>query len=712
MRVLKSIRLVGVPWFKDQSFDLSRNGLSVILGKNCNTPSNSTNAAGKSFFFSHLPEVLLDEVPGDNRKDRTRKGKAEVVLSVGGHDYRIVKDFAKPSNSRIEKDGVDLGIKDVAERKAYIQKLIGKTPVEYQTLDFIDSTNIRNHPLIKGDTASRRNYFTEFFKLDSVDSFRKLVRDAISSLNEKAAILQELKSQHSSLSKDLVEDISQVEEKLSAAAIKKAKLSKDLEILDSVAQYAAYCTANNYELELCKKHKAKLHSGVFEDRLAVEKDRLRTAKANEDYASDLRAWKLSVQKRNTYLESHPDLKDIDLQDVKRDLRKAESRLDEMNQRNSDAARKADAHESKIETVAKAIQTVNKQIEALDKDETCSKCGQPLSKAHRAAERKNLKLELTKLEHDKNKLEKAELPALQDTTVIKQKIDKLRKHHESILRIPVVEDKPSRPDVDINEDVDTIRERISKISRILDAYQQVSANKKFYRRFLSNERPESDVTKRQSLLLDQYDSVSKTIAELEFRIATHNKVEQRINDICDRIKSYENDLADLEVLKILERAYAAGTGGVKEIAIKAICDRLTATTNQYAKLIFPEDYTFSFDLDTQFHILVTRKYKGDSVTSDVRKLSGAESSMFSLLLLIVLLSFIPKANRSNVLVLDEPNANFGQEMTDALIRFLPVLNKVIPHIIVITPHSEHDYGPKAEYFTVVKKGNASKIVKGK
>lgn len=709
MRVFKSLRLKGVPWFKEQEFDLSKPGITVILGKNLNTPTASTNAAGKSYFFSFLPEVILDEIPGDNRKDRPRKGRVELDVVVDKHQYTIVKDFAHVSKSRIEKDGVDLGIKDVAERKAFISKLIGRTPIEYQTLDYIDSTNIRNHPLVKGDTAQRKGFFTEFFKLDNVDVLRKLIKDEIASVNETAAVLAELKVQRKELQADLLEDPDGVKRRLKEVTSELKNTSEKLDSLSDAIQFSAYVSANADALEACSKRNKELESGSIEERLREAKRTRKRLEAFEEYKADLKLWKVSVERRRQYLLDNPELEDVD--DVENRLESAQSKLESARDENARMKLESQKRESRLESLRDKLSVLQDTLDGLDEQATCSKCGQPVTKKHAKQERQALDSEIQEMRKSIKSLSKSEEPPLVDLTKLNSKVETLRELAERVRRIPVVQEKPVKPDDIPDQDLDKVEAEIKRLSVLLDCYQQVQGNPSFYKRYLKGEEPERDCKRLQAKLLDSYDTLTTKSHDYKFKLDTHSKTEAKLEALKEKMRLAKAKVADLDVLKLLEKAYTAGTGGLKSLAIQTICDKMAQKTNQYAPLIFPEDYRFSFELGTQFSILVTRTYKGEQITTDVRKLSGAESSMCSLLFLIVLLTFVPKAKRSNSIILDEPNANFGQEMTEALIRFLPVLNKVIPHIIVITPHSEHDYGESARYFTVVKKGNNSKIFKG-
>jgi len=197
-------------------------------------------------------------------------------------------------------------------------------------------------------------------------------------------------------------------------------------------------------------------------------------------------------------------------------------------------------------------------------------------------------------------------------------------------------------------------------------------------------------------------------ELKAHISELDSKEKGLAKLKESLSKLKEQLDEREVLEILHEAL--GRHGAEALMIKAVCQRLEQQVNKYARLLFPEDVTFHFDLETQFDIVVKRKYGKKTIASDVRKLSGAESLLFSLILLIALLAFTPPKNRCNILVLDEPTANFGQEMVDAFVKFLPILNSLIPHIIVITPKPNSPY-PGSKIFTVVKKKGQSQIVEG-
>jgi len=155
--------------------------------------------------------------------------------------------------------------------------------------------------------------------------------------------------------------------------------------------------------------------------------------------------------------------------------------------------------------------------------------------------------------------------------------------------------------------------------------------------------------------------------------------------------------------------------MKRLAIEAISSRLVQTINTYSKMVFPEDYRFEFvwtssQLSFLCHRMVNVKGKVRPDTSDIRKLSGAESSLFSLVLIIALLSFVPDSRRCNLLILDEATANLSEENQQAMGEILKVMLQIIPSIILVTPRNSEMY-EGANNFTVIKENGSSTIVSG-
>jgi DNA repair exonuclease SbcCD ATPase subunit len=262
-------------------------------------------------------------------------------------------------------------------------------------------------------------------------------------------------------------------------------------------------------------------------------------------------------------------------------------------------------------------------------------------------------------------------------------------------------------------------------RVVDfkIYQRMYEEDKERMQLLAYARPHMDtiiacalITKEQieevsnaDLMQARINRIQNTVSEIRAKISLQSVLRNKAKLTRIRLAELKVELNDEEPLKVILNAYS--DKGMKRNAIQSISNTLMKTINLYAKSVFAEDYEFEFRWDTsQLSLLVHRKFGDKVLTSDVRKLSSAETKLFTIILVLALLTFVPSNKRSNILILDEPDANFSEETTEAFKKLLPVLLSVIPSIIVITPKTNERY-ENAHNFTVVKDKGVSTIQKG-
>ncbi len=170
-----------------------------------------------------------------------------------------------------------------------------------------------------------------------------------------------------------------------------------------------------------------------------------------------------------------------------------------------------------------------------------------------------------------------------------------------------------------------------------------------------------------------------------------------------MSAIQADIGNKQILEALVNAY--GPKGLKIRAIKNICSMLEANFNVYSQYIYNEDFKFKITVEpTGILVDVDR---GRDFVSDVRMLSGAESDCFKLMFLTSLLPLMPSERRTNLLILDEPDSHMDPVVREKFIHdFLPQLQTVVPHIIVITPNDDSYDG--AEEWIVTKDGKKSEL----
>ena len=188
-----------------------------------------------------------------------------------------------------------------------------------------------------------------------------------------------------------------------------------------------------------------------------------------------------------------------------------------------------------------------------------------------------------------------------------------------------------------------------------------------------------------------------------KLDLHASVKKRALKIRERLGELREAMLTQSALELILEGYSDKT--MKKMAIESISNHLMATVNRYAALVF-ENYSFEFVWGTQIQILVHRP----EGTSDVRKLSGAESMLFTLILILSQLVFVPKSKRLSLLILDEPYASFSEGTAELFAKLLPHIVQVIPSVLIITPKSEYRFAGATE-FTAIKQQGGTVIRKG-
>lgn len=701
-----ALHLRNVLFFKKVSVRLDENPLTFILGRNWNA-GGSTNAAGKSLLFSQIPELLFGSPIVGVKKDRLQNGVVALDLIRDDVKYRIVRTLKKSKEKlQVLREGKDLEFRELAEARKFItESLLGCSSEEFETRIYLDVQV--PHPLIRGDTAQRKKFFTEFFRLNTHEGMLSLIRhemrlaqQAKDQITAHKESYDDLKKRWSIYPAVSAEDIANREKELQ-------RLSNKIDSLRTVAALEDRIS----ELTTSEQNRArKLVKPFTPEQLTREIKQLEAKiKAYEEQAEILAEYKTTealvasletqVDEAKNAEENLPSFDPADKEKLLVRIEKLSGRRFEVNRQ---------------------LTRMNRELaqlkEALDVPKVCDKCGQPWphkKEEGSAAKRKRLRFELEELraEHDDLEAKLEKRSKKRDSLIRKE--EARAQHDQTITRLlnrlkaakKDLKTYGSKIDSEKAPDEDEVQQVRKFLTTLTNHKTSLIALMEYETLAPSLRREATRISERTAEHLKAVEELASMKHYRRERRSLRNQLQQ----VQDRIDTAERVAADADSLALLAQAYSKK--GVPTLMIKTICSRLEDVINKYAAYVFPEDYSFHFQLDTQFSITVTRKYQGKELTSDVRKLSGAESKLFSILLLVGLLTFIPESRRTNLLILDEPDASMGQETVDLLLDFLKVLNKIVPNIIVITPRN-YDPGEDAHIMTVVKKGTESKLVAGR
>lgn len=693
--------------FKEPAeFDFGHVGLTVVHGLNANnvargsSKASNPNAAGKSLLFSTLQDLLYREVlAGSSRRDRVTGGK--VSLEIGKSRSDKIRLLLSGKKMALFRGKENLGFREQSEIEAHVKGIVPTSLVAYATLCHLDDRV--PHPLSRGETAVRREFFTKFFELNSTDNRRKLIASRIADIRASARLVEDKRKRLAALPPGVTTaTVKALRAELEEIGARKTRLQKAIDDYGDTASLRQFVA----------KHRDQLGKVPDEKNLRAQLKALRATHkllgAHQQYLTEKKIWERQTHKEKAYVEKHG-------------IEEGES--DKLEKLIRQYAKSAEDLAEKKKALAEGIAEYRGMKSSLEGDAddpaVCDTCGSALSGKLLEKHIRRVAAKKEALVERKSELRKVivalkkEVASLEDAAPTDKEIEKTKSRLQTCLGVPrCTMDKPEAPNrIPDNVDRDTLEESIDKVQATLDKWQWAYSAGDTYEKaieiddvdaFLSVEDP----TKKYLRVVEKMSTLESDLQEAQ-RVLTERAT------LKAEIAEAEEELKNAEALELLEKAY--GPRGFRKVLINTICQQLEAILNRYAKALFPEDYRFELSLENQFNITVTRASGKDAMPSDVRRLSGAESSMFGILLWCGLMSFIPKARRPNMLILDEVDARLGPDMQERFLSFLPKMLGVVEHVIIVTPKSDvryEDYVPDTRYITVVKKGLSSVIRPGK
>ena len=739
MQHIHSFELEDTLLFKKIKFEIPK-GLAVIYGLNRTNGKNSmqANGAGKSSAFAAIGEILYEEPIVGLKEDTIKQGTRKVRLQIG---KRRVDVERRNTKLEIKVDGKPKKFRKINDGRAWLRKHLPMSQTDFNTYGFLDARV--PHPLVMGSSTERKKFFTEAFGLDRIDVERRLFEAELSKLKRVRAAYAELKAvfvseKEQALSK---EDREALEAKAAKYEAELKELNAKNTRLQTIGQLLAFEASASKQVRMFASLVPVLEEfssiyGETERNLKDNKAKLREAREWADYQRDTRKYGKAFAALSADAQ-----KLIDKHGLKKAVKKCRQASEDLEALQERADRlqkvidrdlkepkepKADRPESSKKEVRAKLESLEHQLEHAEKfgSGKCGTCGQDVktvdpSKLKKRIKALNAELEafeaysdydeaLTEYKAHRKALKAAkdEWPYIEEQSLKFRRYKKIGKELRDLPEAP--EPFEGRKlEIDVCERM--VEEDRAQIE-LLDFMQPNIDTVAALRALTEKQRGAASVApKLQARITEIHEKLSRVRSKLE----VNSMVISGLKKHRARLLEMKEELKDEEALKLLVEAYS--DKGLKRTAIKAVSTRLMAEVNKYAKLIFPEDYEFGFSWDSsKLSLTVTRKYRqGKKVkvlTSDVRKLSGAESKLYTFILVLAHLTFVPSRKRSNVLILDEPDSNMSAETTEAFKKLLPILNQVIPSIIVITPRTAERY-EGAQEFTVLKEKGEARIVAG-
>jgi DNA repair exonuclease SbcCD ATPase subunit len=746
MKYLESFSLENYGPFKKLDFKIEP-GVTAIYGLNKASGKNSqnSNGVGKSAAFHSLSEIIYEEPIVGEKQDSIKSG-TRILSYVNARGKRII--VRRSSNGRsdslkINVDGEDKNFRTSTLARQWLKKDWGTTDSEFGTFVHLDSRI--PHPLVMGNSSQRKAFFTSFFGLDKIDVERKLYVAELSKLKRVRAAFDELRTQYDRLKAQLLSP-EKLEAYTSSIKVQKKKLrtiqdefqevQETIRLVqfaeasfDQIKQLKKLCEDNINEESFAAAEKTnKWEVSAFEEKLEHaenwEQYQRDNTKYNEAFSklgyNTLKALKINGDETESLAADRAKK----VRELRDDVTSIGDQLDEelaiIEGLKEIATSKLEKPEGNVEDLKTAERAYQHQLDHAEQfaEGKCETCGQVV----KIKDPKVLKARVLKLEKQidahvayerykakrKDYLDaKARAAELQESYDAKSKrlktLQPWTKIHAELQSLPLA------PEPYTGKKLSTkiIKKCLEEVREVRYVIQHMKPHLETVIDFLALSKEDVRKARASEGLNDQMNEVQNKLSNLMAKVELHRTIKDQVEDMRTRLIKMKRQLKDEPALKHLVAGYQ--DKNIKKMAVEAISQHLMALVNRYAQRIMPEKFTFEFRWDSQIRILVHRHYGKKVKTSDVRKLSGAESTLFTIILVCALLAFVPSSKRVNVMILDEPTARFSPAMEEVFKDLLPILNQIVPSIIVITPKME--VYPGAKPYTVVKDNGDAVIVPG-
>lgn len=751
-----SIDLTGIVYFDKAHLDLNSPGVTCIKGwnKNARVKKAVRNGSGKSLLFSVIPNVVLDSSPVIMKSGRSAGVKSSLLDRAGSSakvaidhpdaKYVIDKHRGKSTSVKytITKNGKDMGFPTATKAAAFIRETIFPfSETEFYSYTYLHGNRV--FPLQMGTSTERMQFFSDMFHLEQFDYVREGLTARKKELRDDEVRLKELQRQLAELDKDLGD----VDPKKLRKEVDELTRSIDSnnERVDQIGRKLkaaiVYRTHAKAWEKVDQDTPIKKQLQKVEQKLGRLDEQAKAWRRYERWQEDVVRWK------EDYLKAKEKAGDLSLKECRTKIsdageyqRKYERQLDKLEK--PVAPRevpkvKIDPEKYGCKTLEELLTTaeeetarfialgdLQKQINELaGSTKKCLVCGsktgqivdrcdeyekqvgrwgmaaQQAKKAIRYAEYRVAQKEYDKAvaqyNADKQELKK-KLEALPDTKALQRQLRAL----EWIADNP----KP-KWEKDVPEQVDqAARDKLVKLETTLRTLLPVEQTLRKTKKV-----DPSDIQELEEQLGVYRKRVEKQLerrGQIEPTLENHSRLVKKIGRLKDDVNGIRDALEELPLLESLIDIYSKN--GRKLDVMRQFAASLEQRMNENAPLLFPEPMSFEFVVQpNNFGINVTRGRGKNAKTSDIKMLSGAESRQFNLCLVMSLLPMIPLKRRTNMIVLDEMDANLSEPARELYVNeFIPALQKIVPHVVVITPLE--DIYPGARSYMVVKEGNKSEV----
>lgn len=760
--------LKNVEPYKEVNIALNEQPLIIIVGRNHDSKvsSRQNNGSGKSVLYGAIANCLYSAAPSSVNKNTKRDMLSETSSRIGfgfttpeGADIQIMQT---PSKWLIKENGVELKSHGNKEQKNKIQELFPITEDEFYAYTYLSSLNGGRLHFQYRRPADRLKFITDVFRLDYFDKMKKYFTTQLGKVKEaeiKYNIVNEKMLQTAKALGDLQWDASRVGE-LEALNERCEKLNVGItELHEEKSDIDVEVSTGKSKLRAAKQM-AELHKVLGSETAESIRTKGKAATAYRQYVVDMKNYEDLCDELRAEIKEEK--KNIDKTLAKKfftedalheEAQRCNDKMAEISDHNQriEARKESNAEiESEIEEVRKFLNKTNAPKKLKDvtdeigecksilrlrdlhtgKDQKCPTCMsvvdmKRIRKAVASAESKLETLRVAQKQYEqaqrltelRTRLKPITGKLIDDSevTALRARTRTIGKHAQAVRAIesltkrlnaqkaPVV--VPSN-DYDVKE-LEDLYDKARTYKDLVAEHGELDIkriNKKLKTLEAEKANIEETLTKRRNILR----KIDGLRIELEQKQAKFTLLMENYSELCKDVDATRPLVEKRNLYKALEHAWSAK--GMKVDTANDIVRLIEENLNKYRHLLYPEPFEFKLFVDgAGVHCEVNRKNKPKSKATDVRLLSGAESDSFKLLWMVSTLMLQHPSRRTNLVVLDEPDAHMDSAWRELFAKnFMPFLRELVLNVVLITPGDPHIYDD-AVIWTIEKKGGVSKVI---
>jgi DNA repair exonuclease SbcCD ATPase subunit len=712
--------------FDDVVIPLENQGLVSIQGD---------NGVGKSSIWDILEAIIYGSTPDGYKKDELTKNSDDVEYTLTAEkDGETVVATLQRKNKKwsytILKDGKSYTDHTYYEAIKSLGGIVGLTKDEFE--GSVHLTQSAQHMLIKGSLSERKDYISAFFGIDNrYDEVHLAAKNELESVVGKIERLAGLSHSRQMLDNELknliVKDIEPLQNKLKTLQNSLEDNSTRLQEIDTkiktwqefkryekdsllfespekelqgveslIASRQAKISYANQIQEQNKK--AKLNNDKLDEILNSIQDItnqypyvVEDTTPTKDYENELsdlemiRKQNISVSALKKELEVLPNVKELPIAKIEEELVKLQVAY-QTYLRNKSAKEKGICPECgskfNIQDVQKdleKIKEVKEHIELLSQDY------QTIKVRNQNAKRRAWALEQLKDIPAFLEVHETRINYLRHFIQILKRYQELENRSKLLSRMPIEEIGNIEKAL---QDIGDLQRKKSSIERCMYARKMKPIPPK---------ESEEDLLKYKSDSHNQILNLKTFINTTLEAIGEYKSINESHTRLTVQLKDIESKLTEVDALKKEEYFWgkmvdAYGPRGLRVQQLEKMMDLILMQLPVYVSILFNEkNLTFKHKVDANnVKILASREVldgKGNVVNRfehDIGCFSGGEKDLMSAAFILTLADCIPVNKRANILVLDEVDAQFDENIKFRFTNeLLPMLKKKYSSIFVIS-----------------------------